>query len=275
MIESVESLASIEDPTELRTEPILHHYGSLKIGESSAVQSYGRLLGQRVARHLGNSGPTDQPCLLAAPPVHVVPSAASLLTSFIHRELLRADSRVHLLSIRRRPLGMSIAGAHYSVRSEFERERYLDDAYEALSTGQDLHGARILVINDVRVTGAQERRLAQFFRTEGVAEVHWLYILTLKLPRNPDVEAYLNTCGLASDDDLARQISRTDTTLTTRGLWHLMSLGPEAFESAIDRWSIEQLRHLQSALRSERVPLETSFPIHRLILDRCIVTRGS
>jgi glutamine phosphoribosylpyrophosphate amidotransferase len=111
---------------------------------------------------------------------------------------------------------------------------------QRLVHSSDFHGRPILFVNDVCVTGAQQRAMQQYFERAGAACVRWLYVIVVdpEIGRTkPDIEWQIN---FARFEDLLRMVSREEIQFTGKCVQRLMHL------------SIAELDQVLRALNEER-----------------------
>lgn len=254
MIETLSHEVMVESKSDLRSST-LSQYGALKIGDAAAVDAYARLLAPRAGSRLHQlAAATDW--LLASTPMHVLPAASNLLASRV-QELMRECSprlRVESLGMTRAPIGDRFLEDHYSCLNRAQRETHVDRTFESVVLDRPLLNAHVLVINDVRVTGAQERRLAALLKSKGVRRVHWQYLCCFAEQVAPDTEDGLNSVGVASDEAFVRHLSKPDHTLTTKCVWRLLRSSSETFAAVMSGWSAQQRELFIAVMESEQIP---------------------
>ncbi len=161
-------------------------------------------------------------CILAArtlewavtgPPSVTIPAAANLLSAAIF-ERIRADvgTPCRLLDIPE----LADEGSSESFHDDYarlgwrEREVSRARSADAVVPLEAFRGRAVLFVNDIRVTGAQERVMRRYFGLVGASHVHWLYVVEVEESlgrREPQIEHALNQPGDGSFETFVRLFS--------------------------------------------------------------------
>lgn len=247
---------------------IMASYGQMKLGGRSAIDGYALLL-IGVVREWSDARGEDEDLLVASTPRGAVPSASNLLSSAVVAELKTAVPRARLqpLVIGRRPRSV-VLPRHYASLSPDARALRLSNERENWFVEDDVRGRRVLVIDDVRATGAHERAIDDFLRREGARAVHFQYLARFVPSVGEDadeVETALNLIGVSTDRLFLEFLRADQFTVTTRLLWRLIELPDEMFELALGVTHHQKLADMLSGIRSEGVPSrEVRHRIHRI-----------
>jgi hypothetical protein len=196
-------------------------YSRYKYGSATAADSFARALGQAFLdryRHLA-----DQPRLLiAASPYRRVPTAANALA--VRFATVLNDARAGrgippapLVHIER----IAASSGDYGTLPAEARTRLM--AANALSFDRlrpHAHGAHLIVVDDVTVTGAHQRCLIRASETLPLASRAFAHIATFGRtgPERPDpaLEDRLNHAAVSTLDDLAEIVAGADFTWNVR-----------------------------------------------------------
>jgi hypothetical protein len=97
----------------------------------------------------------------------------------------------------------------------------------------NFHGRPILFVNDICVTGAQQRALQQYFERDEAACVKWLYLIVVDPnigKTNPEMEWQIN---FAPFEDLLRMVSREQIQFTGKCVLKLMQLSTAELDQVL------------------------------------------
>ena len=84
----------------------------------------------------------------------------------------------------------------------------------------------MIFVNDINVTGAQQRIMRRYFETVGAAQIHWLYIIDVENPLGrevPQIEYALNNLQYASFDEFANFVATADIDFTSKCIARVLS----------------------------------------------------
>ncbi len=258
MVRSVGAVVTLRGDEAWQTShPIMASYGQMKLGGRSAIDGYARLL-TGVVREWSDAGGEDEDLLVASTPRGAVPSASNLLASAVVAELETAapHARLRPLVIARRPRSV-VLPRHYASLSPDARALRLSHELENWSVEDDVRGRNVLVMDDVRATGAHERAVDDFLRREGARAVDFQYLARFLPPVGEDadeVETALNLIGVSTDRQFLEFLRADQFTVTTRLLWRLIELPDEMFELALRVTHHQKLADVLSGIGSEGVP---------------------
>jgi len=197
-------------------------YSRYKYGSVTAADAFAAALGTAFAEHC--------PDLLAAPrllmtssPYTYVPTAATTLARRLRPALnaLRAGRGlppVPLVQVDR----VGAAAGDYGTLSARARDQRMADTVLSLRRFRpdQVRGAHLLVVDDVRVTGAHQRCLARASDGLPLSARAFLYIAASGGPAapsfDPTVEDALNHAAIRTLDDLATLVADNDFTWNVR-----------------------------------------------------------
>jgi hypothetical protein len=198
-------------------------YSLMKHGDTDAVA----VLAQPLARALLDGEPellTDP-----VPPVFpvaylAVPPACLLLVRAVVRVVDEARAANGLAPSRIvRVAKSSVTTTDYATSSAVERAAELAGIGFRLT--EDVSGARLVIVDDVRVTGAAESVMRAVVAGHGVASVTAAYVATLDryLTADPSIEAALNQARIRSVTDMLTAIHAGRFVLTIRFLKRVLA----------------------------------------------------
>lgn len=229
-------------------EPLFRHYPGMKFGRPQHLGFFSRhlaLLAQKLVRQA-----PEQDWVLTAPPYFQLPAAANLLAGQVHQILLQQGlgTTLHPLRLQAGRQGMrnaeEFANAYnYSKNSLAQRVAERERVQRMLDTGglaAAYGGKPVIVINDINVTGTQQKFIQQTMDQMQVACVHWLYIFQVDAElaaRHPEIEHQINTSQLADLESYAAVLDDTTTQHTARCISRLFNEEIDHFRQVLARLS--------------------------------------
>ncbi|HXV30128.1 MAG TPA: phosphoribosyltransferase family protein [Sinorhizobium sp.] len=204
-------------------EDIFTFYPALKLGLRESTVYYARRL-MPLAEALIASNPQHADWVLTAPPYHAIPAAANLLCAELF-ELLQAglpttaNTSFVKISEKTEHFGGDKVPDDYSRLSWPERSEARERSATSLLHREGLSGRAVIFVNDINVTGAQQRIMQRYFEEAGVAIVHWLYIIDVEESlgkRMPHIEYEINNSRIASFEEFANAIATKDVNFTAK-----------------------------------------------------------
>lgn len=220
------------------------HYPGFKLGVIESVRYYARLLLPVIRKTISTDPEHSSGWILTGPAIAAQTLAAANL---LGRELSDLYLREHgtanyegLSLVDIQYDNESTASIDYAKLDLAERLTLRERLSQSLVSNADFHERPILFVNDVCVTGAQQRAMLEYFERERAACVRWLYLIIVdpEIGRaNPKIEWQLN---FAPFEDLLRMVSREQIQFTGKCVLKLMNL------------SIAELDQVLLALDGER-----------------------
>jgi hypothetical protein len=209
---------------------LLASYPAFKLGERESMVHYARRLAP-VVEALIAANPLSTAWTLTAPPYHAIPAAANLLCQEIFGLLKGSfgpSVKLSLIELEENVQHLENHSAHadYSRLSSTERIEARERSASAMVYDQALSGQTVIFINDINVTGAQQRIMRRYFEAVGVAVIHWIYIIDVEdgLGRQaPQIEYDLNTWKYGSFDDFAAIVSTREISFTSKCIARMFS----------------------------------------------------
>lgn len=212
----------------------LADYSAMKHGGTTATQQ----LAGSVARVLAESVPelTTDP----VPPVFPVAYLAVRPACwYLADEVLRginAERAARGLSLGRivRVHKDSVTRTDYATASAEARRAELASIRFTLT--EDVTGSRLVVVDDVRVTGLAESAILGALQGSGAQQIVLAYLATVEgdLAADPSIEARLNTAAAESLDDLAQLASTGGLALTIRMLKRVLGASADERRAFLD-----------------------------------------
>ena len=233
-LHALEQIRSLELPLH---HPHFAHYPSMKLGERTAIGYFGERLTAMVRNVLRDRDPEARHSwLVTSPPFFHLPSAANLLAESVHQSLLSLGiRRVDLLELRMKAATRQHAGEQ-SVRRTYdysrsspgeraiERQAVLN-RIETEGLASRLAGRRLLLVNDINVTGTQQASLEEVLLLLGVRECEWFYIFDVERSlahAHPELEHRINTFPGQDREKWLSILDRPETRPTARCISRLL-----------------------------------------------------
>ena len=126
---------------------------------------------------------------------------------------------------------LDIHPGDYSKLSSAERLKLMRKT--AFAVPEEVRGRHILLIDDVRVTGAHESQMRQWLKSAGAREVTFIYLAMIVDDGGKDAEELLNQARIHTLDDLSQVIARGSYSITSRAVKFVVS---ETDEVALSRF---------------------------------------
>lgn len=252
------------------THPIFRRYPSAKLGVRESTRHYATLLAPLAAQILA-SAPHGAPWVLTAPALIYIPAAANYICRHLLQCLKPVLPRgfdltlVEIEATRPAPVaGMPRRRNDYSRLDAQQRTLARRDESRKLVPQQRFRGRRVLFINDINVTGAQQHCMSRYFDGVGAAEVHWLYLLDVDPAigrSDPAIENVINSARHASFEEFAALVRGEDMDYTGKCLARLFSCSLEQLESLLPTLDCGRVsRILELTLREGAVAAEDFEP---------------
>ena len=195
----------------------------MKLGVRESVGLFARWLAP-VAEKITSSRPEVADWVVSAPPFYTLPAGANLLAWEVCRILgLRSVDLRYTL-----PFPRNVHG-DYSKSAVEDRIRNRRELHEGECAPRpdeaDFRDRAVLFINDINVTGTQQRFVQQTLEPVHPASIDWLYLFQVDpdLGRSkPEIEYELNHLHLATFEEFVEIMARADLDYTSRGVDRLL-----------------------------------------------------
>lgn len=216
---------------------IFRHYPAFKLGVTASVRHYAQLL-LPVLKSLIE---TKSDWVLSSPALaSQTPAAANLLCWELF-DLYNAEGNAKELSVIDIQYdNEATASIDYAKLDLADRVTARERLSSRLIPNPGFHGRSVVFINDICVTGTQQRALQQYFDSAGATCVRWLYLIVVDPEigkAQPELEWQIN---FAPFEDLLRLVSREEIQFTGKCVLKLMQL------------NINELNQVLQALNDER-----------------------
>jgi hypothetical protein len=209
----------------------------------------------RFASELVRRLDADCPEIVAAPRL-VVTASCYKFVPLASVTLTRAVA--HLLNARR-----AAAARPPVTRTQFYRSQLIEGDYSTMTLGerkgfieQDvirvdtevLDGAAVVVVDDVRITGFHEGRIAAVLEEAGVPEAVFAYCAVIDGTADPTIERRMNQTVVGDLDSLTALIHRGGFVLNSRVCKLILSAPQERLSRFLHRLPLALLVDLMSAM---------------------------
>jgi hypothetical protein len=199
-------------------------YSRFKYGDGTIARAYANSLCTLFLQNYADWLGAEELPVFTGSAYKALPTAAQHILSAFVEEL---EDRCHLpnpieqLHIHR----MELSETDFSYLSLERRKLALAKNRFALPSGESVDGRRVVVIDDIRVTGAHEDNLRQLLLTEGASEVYFLYVAeadAISFATEPELEYRLNQCAVPNLEALLACVQSDDFRLNARVAGYLM-----------------------------------------------------
>jgi hypothetical protein len=214
----------------------LGHYPRLKLGVTESVNYFGAQLSRLAEDVITQSKQWSTDWVITGPAYNVLPGAPNLLCSYIYEDLKNKLPDSTALSLVKLPVetdnleikdSESLHSYHnYSTFTMQERNQLYDQSPEPLIEARDFRGRSILFVNDIKVTGSQERYMQRAFDKLEPRQTCWLYVLVVDreiAEAKPEIEYEINNSSIASFEEFADLLATHKLEYTSRCITRLLS----------------------------------------------------
>lgn len=238
------------------TSGVLTDYGRFKHGGEQAIDAYAAALAEHIA-----SGPADGPLLadapatVTSPPFAAIPSASHYLAEALCGLLVRGGRWRHhaFVPLRKRATGEVTDYARLDRSARERSQERLASLVTGLPDGFDR--PHVIVVNDVRVTGQQERLLERYLRSHtGATTLSWIYLAELSeelAAADPATEHRLNTIGTATDEELIAFLAAGAWRPTARLVRRMLTTDPRVMREGLGHLAHDRVREVARLAEAE------------------------
>jgi len=246
---------------------LLTHYPAMKLGMEPAIAVYAKKL-TPMARELILNSTSTREWVVTAPPFNVLPAAANLLSWRVFENLAsdpELKQRVFLLDLKIPRDRVAINSkqdfktyfeysSHSIERRIQERQRMHGSAEYITGQHKALRDRGVIVINDIKVTGTQQRFMQDAFNQVKPNCVHWLYILALEEQLgsdHPEIEHTINSSSINSLEDFYEVLDAEHVHYTARCVSRLFALDLTEFSDLVSKLCPDKRTKLIDLARQE------------------------
>lgn len=193
-------------------------YSRMKHGDTVSTSAYGAALAQLLITDDPGLVTTTAPVLLPVAYRHVPPAcyhlAQAVAGHLSTRRTQRGRSAARVVKIEKN----SVTKTDYATATQAARAAELASLSFMLT--EPVHGAHLVLVDDVRVTGSSESAALSALEGAGFAQLTTVYIATLheSLAAYPQIESVINHASVTTVMDMAEQIRSGNFALTIRFL---------------------------------------------------------
>jgi len=215
---------------------IFAHYPRLKLGVTQSVNYYGAQLSRMADHIITESLPDCTDWAITGPAYNVLPGGPNLLCAYMHEHLrntLPDSIALSVVKLRVEPDDLEITNSeslnnyhNCSMFSQQDRTKLYEQSREPLIEPHDFRGRSILFVNDIHVTGTQQRYMQRAFDKVHPQQICWLYILAVDrgiAEAHPEVEYQINYSCIASFEEFAELLATHDLEYTSRCITRFLS----------------------------------------------------
>lgn len=183
----------------------LDEYSEFKFGNGEVGEKYGLMLGRLVLQ--GNQPETlldESHVYIASSAYRVAPPASeTLVHPFVDSANASAVEAGSLTQFERFKISKArMATDNYAAMTFEERSMTIQNDLE-LPKGLDLEGKKVVILDDIRVTGLREAALKLLLENAGVSHTSFYYILNAPEGRKyPQTEAVININSVRTIEDV-------------------------------------------------------------------------
>jgi hypothetical protein len=216
---------------------LYRHYPGMKLGQTGLLDFFSRQLALLAADIIRNNlESSGQNWVVSAPAYYYLPSAANLLARQVCKHLQQWGHHVDLIEPRLNQEQIAVRNlAEFRQSNDYSKSqlqiRMAERQRIQVLAGNDAQMSafrhrRVMIINDIYVTGTQQKFMQAAMLNAFASETHWLYIfqVTSRLAQqHPEIEFEINSNGIADLDSFAAILADEQTQYTTRCLSRLFS----------------------------------------------------
>lgn len=245
------SLYRIDElPFDPKSEIFLH-YPAFKLGVTASVRHYARLMLPLLKKLIASDSEHNGWILTSQPLAARTPAAANLLCwdLFDLYNTERNSKEISVIDLQYDNEGT--AAIDYAKMDVTDRVKERERLHRRLVPHNGFHERRVVFINDICVTGTQQRALQEYFDSIGAAAVRWLYLVIVDPEigkAQPELEWQIN---FAPFEELLRLVSREEIQFTGKCVLKLMQLSIAEFDEVLRALNRERRKRLlELALRN-------------------------
>ncbi len=207
---------------------IFAHYPALKLGAHEGAVHYANRLMPLVEAHLA-SDPQRTAWALTAPPFHAIPAAANLLAREIFgllNDRLASTVQLSFIELKEQSRPIDRGRTDYSRLTWKERAAARARDASAMIDHDGLVGRAVIFVNDINVTGSQQRVMRRYLAAAGAVAIHWVYIIEVERSlgqRLPQIEHEINNLQYGSLDEFAGILSGGNMQFTAKCISRILS----------------------------------------------------
>ena len=224
-------------------KPLYRNYPAMKLGQLQQIDFFSQqlfvmaadILRNNVNVNVNESTAKNNNWVITAPAYYQLPAAANLLARKVHKLLQQQDFAVSLveprLSQQQIVIGSQEEFKSYHDYSKNNLQQRIAERQRVQIPNADrlisyFKNQSVMIINDINVTGTQQRFMQQMFDELQVKSCHWLYILNVdaKLAEDhPEIEYHINSSQISDLDSYGKILGDEKTQHTARCIARLFN----------------------------------------------------
>jgi hypothetical protein len=233
---------------------LFRNYPGMKLGQLHQVEFFSQKLFGLASELLK---PGAQDWVITAPAFYHLPSGANLLARRVHALLQQQGYAIPLLEPRltqeqiafadQNDFNISTNYAKGDVQQRIAERQRIWEKQQFNIIQRQFAQRRVLIINDIYVTGTQQRFMQQTLSQWGATSCDWLYIFKLSSPlaeQHPETEFQINSSQFADLDSYAGILADPHIAHTRICITRLFKLCPDDFRyvlAALDQAARQRL----------------------------------
>ncbi len=157
----------------------------------------------------------------------------------------------------------------YAILPLEERKKLISDQVDNTLRGRDLSGHRVVIIDDIHVTGTYTAMMRKVLKDYDSIVCAYLITCDESVQKMPEVEGSLNTSEIRKPADLLPFIAEHNFVFTRRFLKMLLRTNPRDLQLIIDALPNELLEQVARGIIDTEAALPEIFP------DSCALILGA
>lgn len=181
----------------------VEEYSRFKFGDGEVGTKYGSMLGSLALERECELAEVEDVYVASSAYRVAPPASESLLAPFIDSAQMVVESTGLPTTVNRFKIGkIAMATDNYAAMTFEQRSRTLQGDL-ILPEGLDLQGRRVIILDDIRVTGLRQAALEHLLGAAGVEQASFYYVLDVPDGKqHPQTEAIINMRSVRSIDDV-------------------------------------------------------------------------
>ena len=239
---NIYALKEIDSLSLSMDSPLFFNYPAMKLGGQEQIIFYAKLICADIKKNILNKSDKQglHHWVITAPAYFNLPSAANLLARYVYEYLVVDRYHINIIELRLSEQQVAVSNEkefmryqQYSKHTLQERinERQRIDSLGDKSKYQHglntiLKNAKVIVVNDMCVTGTQQKFMHDELLEMDVAELHWMYIFKLSdalALSHPELEYDINTSQVMEIKEFSHILNDKKTEHTARCISRLFA----------------------------------------------------
>ncbi|VAW59781.1 hypothetical protein MNBD_GAMMA11-528 [hydrothermal vent metagenome] len=241
---------------------LYQHYPAMKLGQKQAIKFYSTQLAVIAENIYQQEEQLDW--VITAPPCHYLPAGANLLARSVHQLLAKQGITTELVEPRLKQQQVSFNSKtefqnfyNYSKSTLEQRIKQRKNELDTLKNNKQanhLKNKSLIIINDINVTGTQQRFMQQALEQCQVKSCNWLYIFNIEsslAKQHPELEHQINHSRIKSLKSFSQVLSDPQTEHTSRCISRLFNEDDEEFNYLINHLAVDKRQQIHQLATQE------------------------